>query len=220
MAESQDRVPEQGDQPGSNDTAKINYTETGYGNDHGALRFGHIDDKGEVTSGVMLQAPDGRHQITLDNDGLRKGSTTSTSLANFSVKCGIDKNLVTEAQDTLSLNAENGNILITASNGKIRLQANDIEIIAAGEGGSRGNIRIDAMETIQMNSKKYFNNSVIMFRISTVGIGEISANTVLNMYGSMIRGVTDAVYHKDSKVGGKFIQRLNNILTAVNIFTN
>ena len=118
----------------------------------------------------------------------------------------------------MSLNAENGNILITASNGKIRLQGTDIEIIAVGEGGSKGNIRIDATETIQMNSKKYFNNSVIMFRISTVGIGEISANTVLNMYGSMIRGVTDAVYHKDSKVGGKFIQRLNNILTAVNVF--
>ena len=88
------------------------------------------------------------------------------------------------------------------------------------EGGAKGNIRIDATETIQMNSKKYFNNSVIMFRISTVGIGEISANTVLNMYGSIIRGVTDAVYVKDSKVGGQFIQRLNNILTAVNIFTN
>ncbi len=220
MTSSGDRVPQQGDQPGANDTAKINYTETGYGNDHGSIRFGHIDDKAEVTSAVMLQAPDGRHQLTLDKDGIRKGCTTSTSLSNFSVKCGLDKNLVSDAQDTLSLNAENGNILITASNGKIRLQANDIEIIAAGEGGSRGNIRIDAMETIQMNSKKYFNNSVIMFRISTVGIGEISANTVLNMYGSMIRGVTDAVYHKDSKVGGQFIQRLNNILTAVNIFTN
>ena len=220
MTSSGDRVPQQGDQPGANDTAKINYTETGYGNDHGSIRFGHIDDKAEVTSAVMLQAPDGRHQLTLDKDGIRKGCTTSTSLSNFSVKCGLDKNLVSDAQDTLSLNAENGNILITASNGKIRLQANDIEIIAAGEGGSRGNIRIDAMETIQMNSKKYFNNSVIMFRISTVGIGEISANTVLNMYGSMIRGITDAVYHKDSKVGGQFIQRLNNILTAVNIFTN
>ena len=216
------RVPEESKDtpPGQNETSKINYTATGYGNDHGSIHFGRIDRDGQVTDGVQLQSPDGRHQFSMDNDGPRKGYTTSTSLANFSVKCGVDKNLVTEAQDTLSLNAENGNILITASNGKIRLQGTDIEIIAVGEGGSKGNIRIDAMETIQMNSKKYFNNSIVMFRITTVGIGEISANTVLNMYGSIIRGVTDAVYVKDSKVGGQFIQRLNNILTAVNIFTN
>ena len=221
MADSGDRTPQQGSStPGPNDTAKINYTETGYGNDHGSIRFGHLDDKAEVTAGVQLSGKDGRHQLTLDNDGIRKGSTTSTSLANFSLRCGVDKNLVTEAQDTLALEAENGNIIITASNGKIRLQGSDIEIIAVGEGGSKGNIRIDATETIQMNSKKQFFNSVIMFRISTIGIGEISANTVLTMYGSMIRGVTDAVYHKDSKVGGQFIQRLNNILTAVNIFAN
>ena len=206
--------------PGKNENAKINYTATGYGNDHGSLHFGKIDRNAQVTAGVQLLAPDGRHQFSLDNDGPRKGYTTSTSLANFQVRCGVDKELVKEEQDTLSLNAENGNILITASNGKIRLQGTDIEIIAVGEGGSKGNIRIDAMETIQMNSKKYFNNSIVMFRITTVGIGEISANTVLNMYGSIIRGVTDAVYVKDSKVGGQFIQRLNNILTAVNIFTN
>ena len=218
----QDRLPQQSSTtpPGPNETAKINYTETGYGNDHGSITFGRIDETASVTSAVMLQAPDGRHQLSLDKDGIRKGCTTSTSLANFSLRCGIDKDLVTEAQDTLALEAENGNIIITASNGKIRLQGTDIEIIAVGEGGAKGNIRIDATETIQMNSKKYFNNSVIMFRISTVGIGEISANTVLNMYGSIIRGVTDAVYVKDSKVGGQFIQRLNNILTAVNIFTN
>ena len=224
MAEKdlQPRVPEEtGNTPaGTNETAKINYTATGYGNDHGSLHFGRIDRDGTVTAGVQLQCPDGRHQVSMDNDGPRKGYTTSTSPANFSVKCGVDKTLVTEAQDTLSLNAENGNILITASNGKIRLQGTDIEIIAVGEGGAKGNIRIDATETINMVSKKYFNTSVIMFRISTVGIGEISANTVLNMYGSMIRGVTDATFYKDSKVGGQLMQRLNNIITAVNIFAN
>ena len=98
------RVPEKSSEtpPGKNETAKINYTATGYGNDHGSIRFGHIDRNGRVTAGVQLQAPDGRHQITLDNDGPRRGYTTSTSLANFQVKCGVDKNLVTEAQDTLN----------------------------------------------------------------------------------------------------------------------
>ena len=29
--------------PGNNENAKINYTATGYGNDHGSLHFGRID---------------------------------------------------------------------------------------------------------------------------------------------------------------------------------
>ena len=214
------RVPEESKEtpPGQNETCKINYTATGYGNDHGSIHFGRIDRDGQVTAGVQLQSPDGRHQFSMDNDGPRKGYTTSTSLANFSVKCGVDKALVKEAQDTLCLNAENGNILITASNGKIRLQGTDIEIIAVGEGGAKGNIRIDATETIAMTSKAHLITAVVGFNITTVGIGNISANGVLNMYGSMIKGVTDACSVKDSKVGGKFIQHVNNIITAVSIF--
>ena len=212
-----DRLPGKGPEDNPTDTAKQNYNEVGWGNDKGSVRMGHIHKQGDVTAGVILQTPDAEHQLSLDIDGQRKGWTVATGPGAFNVECG---SAMEEAQDSLILNAKNGNICITATNGKIRLQATDIELVAVGEGGSKGNIRIDATETIQMNSKKQFFNSVIMFRISTIGIGEISANTVLTMYGSMIRGVTDAVYHKDSKVGGQFIQRLNNILTAVNIFAN
>ena len=35
---------------------------------------------------------------------------------------------------SLILNAKNGNILITATNGKIRLQGTDIELVAVGDG--------------------------------------------------------------------------------------
>ena len=191
--------------PGKNENAKINYTATGYGNDHGSLHFGKIDRNGQVTAGVQLQCPDGRHQFSMDNDGPREGYTTSTSLANFQVRCGVDKTLVKEEQDTLSLNAENGNILITASNGKIRLQGTDIELIAVGEGGSQGNVRIDATESISLSSKKFLASSSLLFRISSVGLGEISSCGPLTIYGSCIRGVTASVFHKDSKVCGQLI---------------
>ena len=218
--DSAPRIPEKSSEtpPGKNETAKINYTATGYGNDHGSISFGKIDRDGQVTAGVQLQAPDARHQLTLDNDGPRRGGTTSTSLANFQVKCGVDKNLATEAQDTLNLCAENGNILITASNGKIRLQGTDIELMAVGEGGAKGNIRMDATETISLSSKKFMASTSLLFRISSVALGEISSCGPLTIYGSCIHGVTAAVFWKDSKVGGQLYQRLSNILTAVNIF--
>ena len=218
--DSAPRIPEKSSEtpPGKNETAKINYTATGYGNDHGSISFGKIDRDGQVTAGVQLQAPDARHQLTLDNDGPRRGGTTSTSLANFQVKCGVDKNLATEAQDTLNLNAENGNILITASNGKIRLQGTDIELIAVGEGGSKGNIRIDATETVDIKAKKFLASASVFYRISTVGYGEVSACGPLTIYGGIVNGVTAAVALKDSKVGGQFFQRMSNVLTAVSVF--
>ena len=214
------RIPqESGDTPpGKNETAKINYTATGYGNDHGSLRFGHIDRNGQVTSGVLLQAPDARHQFSLDNDGPRKGYTSSTSLANFQVKSGVDKELVSEAQDTLILNAENGNILITASKGKIRLQGTDIELVALADKGSGGHIKMKATESISTDSKTLLMSSSLLFRLSSVMEGQIASCGPLSIYGSSIAGVTASVFHKDSKVGGQFIQRLNNILTAISIF--
>ena len=117
--------------------SKQNYTATRTGNAQGSVRHGHIHKKGDVTAGVMLDTPDGRHQFSLDIDGQRKGWTSSSSPGNFQVECGSDRE---EADDTLVLNALNGNICITALNGKIRLQGTDIELVAIGEGGSKGHI--------------------------------------------------------------------------------
>ena len=41
------------------------------------------------------------------------------------------------------------------------------------------------------------------YKIATPGVGEVIANGVLQMYGSIFRGVSDGCYLKDSKVGGR-----------------
>jgi hypothetical protein len=189
------------------DTAKQNYTALRYGNDHGSISFGHIHKQGDVTASVILQTPDGTHQFSLDEDGPRKGWTTSTSPGNFQVECGSANE---EAQDSLMLNAKNGNILIVATKGKIRMQASDIELIAVGEGGSKGNIRLEATENITTDSKKLIMNAKSHYKLATPGTGEVISNGVLKMYGSIIQGVTDACSKKDSKVGGQKFQRKNN----------
>ena len=79
----------------------------------------------------MAEGKDSRHSFSLDNDGERKGWTCSTSPGNFQVECGSDN---VEAQDSLILESKNGNIIIKAHNGKIRLQGTDIELVAVGEG--------------------------------------------------------------------------------------
>lgn len=188
--------------------SKKNYTAQRWGNDKGSIIFGGIDKDAAVTAGVQLQAPDGRHQLSLDIDGNRKGWTCSTSPGNFQVECGSDN---VEAQDSLILEAKNGNIIIKASNGKIRLQGTDIELVAVGEGGSKGNIKLEATENVATNCKKFLVTAKMFYKIATPGIGQLCANSVLQMYGSIIRGVTDACSVKESKVGGKKFQQEQNV---------
>ena len=44
----------------------------------------------------------------------------------------------------------------------------------------------------------------------SAGITEVIANSTLKIYGSVIRGVSDAVSVKDSKVGGQRYQTQQN----------
>ncbi len=181
-------------------TAKKTYTGNRVGTDHGSIGHGLIDKKSAVISDVLLQASDGRHSLVLDKNGTRKGTTTSTSPGRFQVVCGINED---SSKDTLFLEAAHGKIVIKATDGRIRLVGVDIDLIAIGEGGSKGNIRMKASETIELDGKKVLINAKSMYKLATAGTAEIIANSSMKIYSSIIRGVTDAVATRDSKVGGR-----------------
>ena len=91
-----------------------------------------------------------------------------------------------------------------AENGKIILDADSIEFHATGEGETKGNIDIRASNNIALESVNLIvGNSHT--KMVTAGKIEVCANSCMNIYSSIIRGVTDAVAVKDSKVGGKNI---------------
>jgi len=189
-------------------TAQKNYTGTRQGNDHGSISFGHISSDAAVTSDVQLQAFDGRHGILLDKNGIRKGCTEITAPGRISIQSGEDKQ---EAEDTLFINAINGNIDIIATNGKIRLQGTDIELLAVGEGGSKGNIRMKANENIELDAdNKVLINAKAMYKLATAGKAEIVANSAMTIYSSVIRGVSDGCSVKDSKTKFQKFQKNQN----------
>ena len=109
---------------------KKTYTTVKYCNDHGSITFGHIHKEADVISDVMLRGSDGEHFFSMDKDGERNGWTTSMSPGNFQVECGSNRK---KDDDTCMINAKNGNIDIIATNGKIRMQANSIELVAVGD---------------------------------------------------------------------------------------
>ena len=145
--------------------------------------------------------------MSMDKDGQRPGWTTFMGPGCFQVECGSNRE---KTQDAVMINAKNGNIDIVATNGKIRLQANDIELIAVGEDTAEGNIKLTASENISGDAKKIIMNSKNNTKMMSSGICEAIGNSGLNLYGNIISGVSDAVAVKDSKVGGQRYQQQQN----------
>jgi len=201
---SNDRLP---NKSGGGNNLKQNFTAIKYGNDHGSIAFGKIHKKADVTSDIMLAASDGEHFMSMDKDGQRNGWTTFMSPGNFQVECGSNRE---ESNDTCMINAKNGNIDIIATNGKIRLQATDIELVAVGGSVDKGNIRVSATESFSVDAKKVLLSSKVNTKIASAGITEVVGNSCLKIYGSVIRGVSDACAVKDTKVGGQRYQQQQN----------
>ena len=99
------------------------------------------------------------------------------------------------------------------------MQGTDVEIIAVGSGDTKGNIKMEATENIITNSKKLMMTAKQYYRIAAPGIGEVLANAVLQIYGSVFRGVSDGCYLKDSKNGNRKFAILSTALAA-NDMTN
>ena len=186
-------------------TAKRNYTAIEYGNDHGAASFGKVHKKGDVTSSVMLQAKDGRHRFYMDADGQRPGYTTLTSPGTTRIRSGMD---LDAEQDGIVLIADNGDIDIIASNGKIRMVADDIELVAVGA-LDQGNIKLNASESISLDSKKIVSTAKNLLRLSTPNTLEIVANGQMKMIAAVMRAATDACSLKDDKYGHQYHHKNN-----------
>lgn len=170
-----------------------------YGNLEGEILFGHLhmgseSGASDVTSGVMLQAFDSRHYITLDNDGPRKGWIFNRCPSTYSIVCGTDikGSLEGGTQYAYMLWAENGDIVIRAENGRIRLSALDIDLIAEAPKNSRGTINLDSNQSVNIKTGTFDVNASTGGRIYTPNTFDIIANTGLGLKSNFIGGLSSA----------------------------
>ena len=198
------------------DTAKQNFSAQQYGNVKGHFCFGKIHKQGDVTEGVGLHTPDGEHQLSLDIDGPRAGWTVSTSPGSFMVECGKKNN---DKVDSLTLTAWNGNIVLKAHNGKIRLEADDIEMTTMGN-GSQGNVEINAGQDVLINAQRKFLVTASSYaKIASAGDFEMAANSVMSVYGALFNAITDSVTGKPAKNGSGQRERAKNNLPSASADT-
>jgi hypothetical protein len=182
---------------------RINYHFNRIGNDHGEIRFGHIHDDNNLAGFLVRTGEDGgRHYIQMDSTGDasqgRKGSTMNVCPGSFSVKAGKD---VAKGIPAIYYYAENGDVVIGAPNGKVRIFAQNIELVAQGPDGKNGNIIIDANEKIIVKANQIDINSKVSTKVFSEKTVECIGKGILNIYGGLIDCADGATKLKGSKGG-------------------
>jgi len=193
--------------------AKCNPEHVVYGTKDGQIEFGKLHYgsssslESDVTSGVYLQAYDSRHYMSMDIDGVRKGWTSFRSPGPHQIWCASDDAGTPNASVTSGnwpgagffLLAENGDIIIRAPKGRIRMSAMDIDIRAEGPDLTKGSINIDSNESVNIKTGKFdvkANKGLTMFTPRNL---ELATNTSLNFVANFTCGLTAATQYKPDK---------------------
>jgi len=151
---------------------------------NGALSFGGLSPKGDVTSSVELKALDGRHFFDMTEDGTRKAWTTCNTPGAFQVNCGED---LGKDQHAVFINSENGDVIIRARNGKLKLEGLDVQISATGT-GREGFAEITAQQDLKIVAKNVTLNGKNSIKLVTSGILTLDGKLGLQILGSMCYG--------------------------------
>ena len=161
------------------------------GNEHGEIRFGHIINPKQFGYYVRTGDDGGRHYIRMRTNGDvaqgHKGSTDINAPGQISINCGSD--IVTSKTDDVesaprgfNLLANNGDIVIRAANGNIKLIAKNIDIIAEGS-GKQGNLLLEGNKYINIKAPKVDCSSTICTNLVSNNQVSILGERVLQTYG-------------------------------------
>jgi len=168
-------------------TKSINYETKDINTKDGNLRFGHIH-KDQVISSAMLQGQGGLEYITIDQTGPRKGWITSRCRGRYQIKCGDN---IPKGQSAFWLDADSGDIVIS-TRGRIRMEAENIDIIAYGTDPSNGYININGKEGVNIEGKTVNINGNEKMSIFTDGSMQMTAMNILKMYTGDMQSLTAA----------------------------
>ena len=180
---------------------KLNFWTQAWSAMNGMIQFGSLSPDGDVTSSVELKGLDGRHFLSLDEDGVREGWTVMNSPGATMIHTGEDLAAVEEGSDppegicekeAFVILAKNGDIQLKAANGKIRMEAHDIEMVATGQPPDHGRVEINGYESIKLDSKNITIDGKQSYKIVSTGILTLSGLLGVHIISPLITGVTAA----------------------------
>jgi hypothetical protein len=182
-----------------------NYHTIRYGNKDGELKFGHIHNDNEISAFMVRSGSDTRHYMSLDatgNEG-RKGGTINRCPGTYQIKCGDD--VTSDPENGIPafyVECVNGDIIFSATRGRIKFQAENIEFLASGSDNKNGVITIKSNEKVEIISKNVEVNASSVAKFFSSNTCKIVGNAILDIYGGLSACATGASKIKKSKYGG------------------
>ena len=181
------------------------------GTEHGYISFGEVNTYDNEIEACKLQSgPDGgRHYITMQETGDKemgsKGSTSIVCPGTLTALTGKDIVNYPEGSDTprdipaIFYEAENGDIVLTAPRGKIKIAAEAIELIAKGSDGRTGVININADDKIILDSQIVDIQSKVSTKIFSEKTVDMIGKGIMNVYGGLVDFADRTTKGKPSK---------------------
>jgi hypothetical protein len=99
------------------------------------------------------------------------------------------------------IDAVNGDLVLNAKNGRVRILAENIDLIANGPDGTNGVITIDANEKVIVKAPTVDVRSKVSTKIFSEKTTEIIGKAILNIYGGLVDCADGATKIKGSKGG-------------------
>lgn len=189
-----------------------------YGNRWGKVYFGGLNLSGQgglesdVLSGIGLQAQNSLHYIQMENDGPRKGWTLQRNPGVWEVKCGDN---VKEGEIGGYIQVENGDLVLKAPNGRIRLQAVDIDLRADGYNEKTGVINIDSNNEVRIKTEKFKVKSENGISLQSPQAIDIVSNTAMNLASNFVGGFTSAA----AQLPAKALSTTTQVFNTLNAFS-
>ena len=162
---------------------KTNYWTKKISAQDACIIFGGISPEKDVRSSFQVKALDGRHFFSMDQDGQRKGWSTLLSPGVTQIKSGLD---LKAGQNAIFVEAENGDIIIKATDGNIRLEGDKIELVAREE------INMEAHNKIDINSNNVNIDARARMRIRANQFLQLDAPCGMQILSKIIQGVSAA----------------------------
>ena len=147
------------------------------------IQFGGVSSEKDVTSSFKVRALDGRHFFTMDQDGQRKGWTTLVSPGATQVITGED---LVKGQNAIFVEAENGDIIIKATDGNIRFEGDKIDFVAREE------FNVESHGKIDINGNNVNIDARARMRIRANQFLSIDAPCGMQILSKIIQGVSAA----------------------------
>ena len=162
---------------------KKNYWTQAIGTQDALIQFGGVSSEKDVTSSFKVRALDGRHFFTMDQDGQRKGWTTLVSPGATQIVTGED---LVKGQNAIFVEAENGDIIIKATDGNIRFEGDKIDFVA------RDSFSVEAHNKVDINSNNVNIDARARMRIRANQFLSIDAPCGMQILSKIIQGVSAA----------------------------